>query len=97
MWSLQINFIILNEVFDPLYQWMEITFRNLRDNNLGTITTNIFGGTSTVSQYLYLSNNQLTKISSDAFDSVQVSYIYLDNNQLEEFPQALLTQNPVVL
>ena len=69
-------------------------FRNLKDNSLGTITTNIFGGSSQISEYLYLTNNGLTGLSSDAFDSVVVNYIYLDNNLLEDFPQALLSQNP---
>ena len=73
------------------------SFRNLKYNNLGTISTNIFGGSSTISQSLYLSNNEMTKLSSNAFDNVQINNIYLDNNLIEEFPQALLTQNPVLL
>ena len=72
-------------------------FSNLKDNSLGTITANIFGGTSSISQYLYLTNNGLTGISSNAFDNVAINYIYLADNLLEDVPLALQSQNPLRL
>ena len=59
------------------------------------LTGPMFGGTSSVGEYFYFNNNNLTAVSLDAFDNVDLGWIYLSFNNLDVYPQALLSQNPV--
>ncbi|XP_053385192.1 uncharacterized protein LOC123535922 isoform X1 [Mercenaria mercenaria] len=55
----------------------------------------MFGGTSSVGEFFYLTNNSITGLSIDAFDNVVIGYFYLSDNELTVYPQAIKTsQNP---
>ena len=69
-------------------------FSDLSNNDMGVITGKLFGGTSSIGEHLYLNANNLTGISYDAFDNVNLGYIYLSDNQLTVYPQAVTLQNP---
>ncbi|XP_063418986.1 protein artichoke-like [Mytilus trossulus] len=66
----------------------------LYNNQLNTISSSIFGGTSYV-KYLQIYNNGLTSITSDGFRNVDVDYIYLQNNGLTVYPIALNEITPL--
>ncbi|VDI75919.1 thrombospondin 2/3/4/5 [Mytilus galloprovincialis] len=66
----------------------------LYNNQLNTISSSIFGGTSYV-KYLKIYNNGLTSITSDGFRNVDVDYIYLQNNGLTVYPIALNEITPL--
>ncbi|XP_052265940.1 uncharacterized protein LOC127868328 [Dreissena polymorpha] len=66
----------------------------LADNHISIQPVPMFGGTSSVGEFFRMTNNNLSALSSDAFNNANLNKIDLSNNDLDIYPSALLSQNP---
>ena len=62
-------------------------FSDLQNNHLEMVKGKMFGGSSSVSEALYLNNNQLTCLPSDMLDGVSIDQVMLDYNLLDAYPK----------
>ncbi|KAI0207064.1 hypothetical protein LSAT2_008303 [Lamellibrachia satsuma] len=78
------NYIKTIEV--DAFSWVHTKSLYLGNNTLATLGGKIFGDTSSVTDTLYLDNNRLVQLPSNAFDGATIDTVTLDNNLLVVYP-----------
>ncbi|KAL3841579.1 hypothetical protein ACJMK2_019700, partial [Sinanodonta woodiana] len=69
----------------------------LQNNKISTLSVPMFGGGSTIGDYLNMSYNGLRNINVDGFANVTVNRIDLSHNNLVIYPTALKRINPWII